>query len=404
MSHKATLWRFRITTAVKTISNFRPMKNLKMLLALTLLFVSCAGEATIENGDIETLFKKERTLTLTSQVPISEMLGACSIVDILGDYAILQMRKTSADFAFYVIDINTGKVVNKLFSVGRGRNELQYPTYLGSCDGQIHIYDQINKLIISLDVDQLLTNSSATRPQRVKCPQPEKPYFAATYMTLSDNRYVLRRSIGFFNDEDKNTIQEVELIALQLEEDQLSEGEPFTIFGQGESDDTKHYTYLGSLCTTDDSRHMLYTTTAGAYLQFYDCSQVDAPPTMIKEYVAQMPKYQPETKNSGDQQIILIKNAPETLSGINFVTADDDNYYMGYIGRTKDECFELSDEEMESCTITILVFDKKGEPKEKLKIEQTNLFKAYEHSSTNNSLYTIGYDDDGNDCLMQYKL
>ncbi|MFI3265078.1 MAG: BF3164 family lipoprotein [Rikenellaceae bacterium] len=373
------------------------MRRIKTTLFIATLFVaSCAKEATLEGGDIESLFTKERTLTQTSQTVISEPLSHVGLVDIIEDKAILQNMGQNSGFNFYVVDVKSGEVLNRLFGVGRGRNELMYPTYMGVSDGRIYLYDVMNQQVISIATNDLLTRSPELRPQKIESISTSGRYIAQRYTPLSGGRFILAKS-----EEEEN---DPKLTMLSIDDGQFFEEETFDRLGEGVDDEHKHYTYGGQITTTDDNKNMIYRTRGGVYLRFYDCSNTATPPKMIKEYVAQIPEYNIRQEGSVDRPVIMLTQGPETIMGFYSVSADDDNYYMNYSSVTYSEYLELRRQKSEYRTTTILVFSKKGEPKEKLIIEDCKLFAAIHHCEIDNSLYYLDYDQDGNDCLMRYKL
>lgn len=372
------------------------MKILKTLLALPLLFTSCAGEATIENGDIETLFHKERTLTLTTQRAISEALPTCEIADIVGNYAILQIHDASADFNFYIVDIESGEVVNKLFSIGKGRNEMMYPWYMGMLNGRFFIYDQVNKLLFSVSVDDLTTRSVDLRPERIKAINDNGIFFMQNYTAITGDRFV-----SFVNIEDEN---DPKLMIAPLEDNQFQFGETFFKVGEGIDCDSRSNSFRGGVHTTDNGKSMLFRASGGVYLTFFDSSDSATPPTMTKEYLAQVAEYDVQTLSAGEKTIIIQMHTPETIMGFTSVSADNDDFYLLYSDATYKEYTERRENKEEYGTAKVLVFNKKGEPKEKLLIENFKYNAALIHCSDDNSLYTVDYDQDGNDCLVQYKL
>ncbi len=367
------------------------MKKLITLLALSLLTASCTSNATIENGDIETLFHKERTLTISAQKHISEPLPRGNMVDIIDNRAIIQIHDPAADFNFYIVDIESGEVVNKIFSIGRGRNEMMYPTYLGNSDGRIYFFESVNTLLFSIAITDLDSRSLELNPQRIKAINTTDRYCNQHFMALSQNRFIAYKSV-----ED---LDNPHLMMAPLEDGQLYAGEIFDTFGQ-EQEENKYHSYNGVFTTTDDGKNMLFRTRTGVYLRFYDCSDVTAPPTIIKEYIAHVPKMKVENHGSYS----TTNAVPETIMGFNGISADNDNYYLNFIKLTHAEYQELRSQKEEYSASHILVFSKKGEPIEKLIIEESSLYATFHYSSIDHSLYQLDYDEDGNDCLVQYKL
>lgn len=372
------------------------MKNFKALLALAFLAASCASEATIENGDIETLFHKERTLTLTAQKNISEALPPCEIAEIIGNYAILQIHDSSADFNFYIVDINSGEVVNKIFSIGKGRNEMMYPWYMCMLNGKFFIYDQVNKLLFSVGVDDLTTRSVDLRPERIKAIDDSGIFFIQNYTAITGDRFV-----SFVNIEEE---EDPKLMIAPLEDNQFQFGETFFKVGEGVDCDSRGSSFRGGVHTTDNGESMLFRASGGIYLSFFDSSDPVTPPTMTKEYLAQVAEYDVQTFGSGEKTIIIQMHTPETMMGFTSVSADNDNFYLLYSDATYEEYNRRREDKEMYGAAKVLVFNRKGEPKEKLLIENHKYTAALIHSSIDNSLYSVDYDQDGNDCLVQYKL
>ncbi len=369
----------------------------KILLASLLLVASCASEATIKNGDIETLFDKERTITPATTIAIDEPLANPFLVDIIDQIAIVQLGALSADFNFYVIDIKSGKILNKLFSVGRGRNEMMYPRYIGSSEGKIHIHDQFNSEINSIAIEELTTRSSDLRPIKTKpIEDPSTGFLEQEFIALSDGRFAAQVS-----DEDENNPK---MVMAPIVDGQFTLGETFDIFGEGLDDPLKHNTYDGNLAATDDGKYMVFSTNSGIFLHFYDCSNSQAAPTMIKEHIAQLPKYDIQTFTRGENTITTVQADSKTLEGAYSISADNDNFYINTLNFDHTELNRLREEKITKYDSKVLVFNKKGEPKEKLILQDSKLMARVHHSSTTNSLYVLHYDDDGNDCFIQYKL
>ncbi len=372
----------------------------RLLLAVAILLSSCA-EPAIKGGDIASLFTKERRVAPSAEIVISEPLGGCSLVDIIDGFALLQTHTQSADYNFCVVDTKTGEVVNKLFSRGRGRNELMYPEYISSSDKNIYLYDQMKPAVISFLRDDILTKSVDIETTTIKYQNLDmtEGYIHQSFANIGNDRFVVSRHRA--EDDMRH------LMMIPIEDNQFQDGEIFSRFGEDDdSDKITSLTYKGKIATSEQGDAMLYCVSLGVYMRFYDCSDNSASPTLVKEYNVQLPEYEMEVLNFPDGgRGVSYHPSDDIIKGISAIAANDDNFYLVYCGLSTSQIRALSQEECAQLQDypTILVFNKRGEPQEKIIVEGEVDY-DFKYNAKTDSFYALIVNDDGDDCFVEYKL
>lgn len=354
------------------------MKNLILTIATTLI-VSCATP-TKEYASLYDMFPKERELTLKDEVVISDPIFMSSGKGtIYKSHLIASVRNGNrSDIA--VIDIKTGEVVQTLLPRGRGRNESVNAYLVGVYRDEIICYNEVNSSILRLKFDEIYKPTADQNWSKTDLTWDGSFACKTGFGTLSDDRYIFCgcREDGLFEVIDSqsrvlNTFGEY----IEVKGDEVERTVP----------------YDGMFIPALSYERMLYTSTRGNILYFYDTSDTDSEPKLLNRYDYDLAKGNVVYFTGGKS----IGPDDDDLLGSISVTASRDCFYLLNSRTRFGDFIKASD----YGSNTILVFDKDGKPIEKL-ISDRKLINIY-YNQDDNLLYSIYENEDGDLVIATYK-
>lgn len=358
-------------------------KNRVFVFVLGLLcFCSCSEEKNI--SQLLDIFPSQRTLTPEVRA-IDGAVGSHMVMERAGDYLIGSSYSPYREMLYSVVDPLESKSVNMIVSRGRGRNEFLSSYSVQGRKGEFSYFENSKSELRSIKVEELLKPNPEIEVSRVKLPYDGDFLYNIDKTAVFPSGNILRS--GY--DTKKETILQI----------LNTEGEPIRSFGTIDFGFNKHHQtrkrLSGCMHISEDGTRLVWASNGGAVFRFYDCTDPDAEPKLIKEYNYEMPIHNVEEMYGG----ISVSLAKGISKGVIKITSSKDKFFLQQI------YFDIvavdNTLEMQNEGSNILVFDLNGEPIEVLKID--GLTSSVEYIEKTNSLYTVGSEEEY-DTLLQYKL
>ncbi len=344
----------------------------------------CAVSYSSPQGEPTSLydmFTQERELVADDKTVIIEPVGYASNGEIYDSYLIATMYSSTQIFR-RVIDIHTGETIQNILPKGRGRNESTNAYLVGMHRDEVVCYNESKNTILRAPFSEILKPTPYQKWSSQELDWDSELFTSKFFFgALDGGRYVLCgcREEGLFEVIDSEcrvlyTFGEYK----KLEGDEMERIAP----------------YKGAFYTTPSQERLLYSSSEGNIYYFYDIFDPTAAPRLLNKYHFDTPFIDVKYYDGGG---VSMNTNRESIIGTMAVAVSDEYFYMLNDNR------RYSEIDASNCgSNTILVFDRNGEPAEKLTLDRkiSNIY----YSKENNSLYTITLDEEDESCLMRYKL
>ncbi len=357
------------------------MKKIVFLLMPLFGLLACA-EPVKETKALTDIFTKERSLTAIVS-PIEGNIGYHQVISSAGDY-LLGKPYLRNEYFFSVVDPSTSKSVNLLVPYGRGRNEASDVCMINNRAGEFGFYDSVKKQIRIMSVDDILKPTPEIKFESIEL-VPKDDFtndFLDGITRVADGRFV---QAGYSPKSDN-------LIATYD-----ASGKEVSTFGRVDFPKNTHdfakRTTSGNIAAAMSGGRLLWTTKGGNLYRFYNCSDPNSEPKLIKEYFYNLPKFEIVEQEYG----ISSSPAPDSPKGVTNIAVGNDKYFLLFT----DYVLSKDGMQIESITSKVLVFSKDGEPIEVLNLDKGVQTIAYLEKT--NSIYAF-YAGEDSDLLLQYKL
>lgn len=358
------------------------MRNLILIIAIFVTLSSCKVNG--EKGSIFDLFPEVEELKITSKTLLEDFYDCTSSsMQIYEDKLILSGRNNSP-YYYYIFDINSGKQLNQLIARGKGYNEEVYLYGFYSNTNSICYFTNYSSMqICKIDCKELLLPSPSINIEKDEFVKiNDFNFFPSESCAISDGRYIF----GGYSETTKNILMLIDSTGKEID--------TFSTLPFEEDIDpyAAHSTFFGCQTNLSNDRLLACTSGYGAY-QFFNCSDKEAQPKLIKEIIYEIPTYKVERNNN----CTWSSRSDNGKIGNSAITSSEDYFYITTINNT---IAELRTGEVEA-DIRILVFDKNGEPVKIFIPEGELAHITYDPNS--NSLCTLTEEEEGV-MLVKYKL
>lgn len=354
------------------------MKKFVFCALLVSVLVACHEDKGKATSVIE-LFSSEREMK-AKEIVIDGNLGYHNEISSIGDY-IVGRPYASLEYFFSIVDVTSGKAVNRLVPRGRGHNEASMIFLLKGSEGNLSFYDLLDREMITIKgTDALMPN-----PEIIFEHKKLEPF--DDFSAGGNNITVLNDACILSTGYSKN-----HSTCIQISDPKGKGLATFSnlTFKEGTDQLTKMVS-SGDIITTLDTNNILFSTAGGGVLRFFSYPGGGAEPKLIKEYFYFMPEYDVVR----DQNSMSVTLKTESQIGLRSITASGDKFYA-----LINKVIEIAGEDNNS---KVLVFSSEGEPIEILKLDRK--IDEIQYLRKTNSLYGFSVDEEGdNDLLIQYSL
>ncbi len=356
------------------------MKHNLLTLAIILIISSSCAKKSKEYGSIYDMFSKERSISADEKQIVIEPISFASYGQIFNSHLFVAVYCNNNSFN-RVIDINSGKTVQNLLPYGRGRNESINSYPLGMNHDEIAFYTEENNSIVKTQFNEIFKPTPDQKWSRHKFDWSGELFSSKmSCSVLADNRYIATgcRKEGLFDiiDSDGNILYTFGEYK-ELEGDKIEKNAP----------------YSGKFYVTPSQQRLLFSTKGGNIYYFYDISDSSSQPKLLNKYHIDTPSIIVKYFDGGG--VSTQTDRDNTISGSISITASDEYFYLLHSNKKYADV---------DCSISdvILVFNRNGEPVEKLILDM-KISKIY-YNQDDNSLYTITLNAQDENCLMRFKL
>ena len=330
------------------------MKLYIILSAFVFLFEWFSSKPSIDELFTETIHLK------TNRIEIKSDDIALPIVRVFAVDKYLVLQAIFHKKHLYVYDLETAELVNELYFVGRGHNEM---TRMSSA------YPYKNGLFMYADKSIIINDSIYDRcePFSTKTKMPDNVKGSMIIAPINDDASV---AIGIFPDTDK----QFALLNDKFEVVNYFDEYPETS-GTFTSSDLA-MGFQGRITTSKNG--FVYTSNVGNIMKFFKYNKSDV--SKIKEYLFEIPKF----TSVSTKTVTGVAQDRSNVVGSISVTASDNEYFMLFNDKL------LGDKQRKSNTIYCFNLD--GSPNKKITLDREveHIF----YSKKLKKLYAVGSEDD----------